>query len=320
MWDRSRGRRAAAFTLLELLVVVTIAAVALGMLLPAIQRVREAAARSKCKNHLKQLGTALHAFHDSKGFFPSGGERVQNTFAIGWAGQILYFVEEENRFRSIERLTANALKRVMPWRFKVAPHYGDNQLYTDPVKVFTCPASELGVFSPDVIAVDAQMNAPNQGALHFRGNAGSPTVMARDAPRPDFDYSTSGVIFPESRVRFIDIADGTSNTFLLGECSSADGWTPGSKGWGGIQPWTWGYYSAAPLDGYLMIDHKVLAHPIGYSGDFLPNATPFRSAHSGKGANMLFADCSVRYLPSTTDLTVLQILATRAGGEVTPDF
>ena len=174
MWDRSRGRRAAAFTLLELLVVVTIAAIALGMLLPAIQRVREAAARSKCKNHLKQLGTALHSFHDTYGFFPSGAERNQNSFAIGWAGRVLPFVEEENRFRGIERLTTNALKKVMPWRYKVQPHYGDNQLYTDPVKVFVCPASELGAFSPDVIAVDSQMNAPNQGALHYRANAGSP--------------------------------------------------------------------------------------------------------------------------------------------------
>jgi prepilin-type processing-associated H-X9-DG protein len=320
MWDRSRGRRAAAFTLLELLVVVTIAAIVLGLLLPAIQRVREAAARSKCKNHLKQLGIALHTFHDTKGCFPSGGERLASTFAIGWAGVILPFVEEENRFRGIERLAPSALKRVMPWRFKVPPHYGDNQLYTDPVKVFTCPASELGAFSPDVIAVDSQMNAPNQGALHFRANAGSPTVMARDAPRPDFDYSTSGVIYPESRVRITDIGDGPSQTFLLGESSSADGWTPGSKGWGGIQPWTWGYFSAAPQDGFLMIDHKVLAHPIGYAGDFLPNATPFRSAHSGKGANMLFADGSVRFLPATTNLTLLQALATRAGGEVAPDF
>lgn len=320
MWDRSRGRRAAAFTLLELLLVVTIAAVAIGMLLPAIQKVREAAARSKCKNHLKQLGTALHTFHDTYGSFPSGGERNQNTFAIGWAGRILPFVEEENRFRGIERLTTNALKKVMPWRFRSAPHYGDNQLYTDPVKVFTCPASELGVFSPDVIAVDFQMNAPNQGALHYRANAGSTTGPIRDAPRPEFDYTTSGVIFPESHVRMTDITDGSSNTFLLGESSSADGWTPGAKGWGGIQPWTWGYFSLAPQDGYLMIDHKMLSYPIGYAGDFLPNSTPYRSAHASRGANMLLADGSVRYLTATTDLTLLQSLATRAGGEVVPDF
>jgi len=321
MRDRSRGRRAAAFTLIELLVVMTIAAVMVGLLLPAIQRVREAAARSKCKNHLKQLGTALHTFHDMYGSFPSGGERLQNTFAIGWAGRVLPFIEEENRYRGIDRLTTGALKKVMPWRYKFAPHYGDNQLYTDPVKVFVCPASELGVFSPDVIAVDSQMNAPNQGALHYRANAGSSLGPVRDAPRgPDYDYATSGVIFPDSHVRMTDITDGSSTTILLGECSSAAGWTPGSKNWGGIQPWTWGYFSLAPQDGYLMIDHKMLAHPIGYSGDFLPNSTPYRSAHSGRGANMLFADGSVRYLPATTDLTLLQNLATRAGGEVVPDF
>ena len=322
MWDRSRGRRAAAFTLLELLVVVSIAAIMVGLLLPAVQRVREAAARSKCKNHLKQLGTALHSYHDAFGSFPSGGERnVQNTFAIGWAGSILQFVEEENRYRAINRLTTNALKRVMPWRYKFPPHYGDNQLYTDPVKVFICPASELGAFSPDVIAVDSQMNAPNQGALHYRANAGSSTSMVRDSMLPDFDYTTSGLIFPDSHVRMTDIIDGASNTLLLGECSSADGWAPGSKNWGGIQPWTWGYFGTPSQDGYLMIDHKMLAYPIGYAGDFLPNSTPYRSAHAGRGANMLLADGSVRYMTATTDLTLLQSLATRAGGEVgPPDF
>jgi prepilin-type processing-associated H-X9-DG protein len=320
MWDRSRGRRAAAFTLLELLVVVTIAAIMVGLLLPAIQRVREAAARSKCKNHLKQLGTALHAYHDTYGFFPSGAERgVQNTFAIGWAGRILQFVEEENRYRGIDRIVPSALKRVMPWRFKDAPHYGDNQLYTDPVRVFVCPASELGAVSPDVIAVDAQMFAPFQGALHYRANAGSATQI-RDSMRPEFDYTTSGVIFPESHVRMTDIVDGVSNTLLLGECSSANGWAPGSRNAGGIQPWTWGYFKLPSQDGYLMIDHKMLAYPIGYSGDFLPNSTPYRSAHAGRGANMLLADGSVRYLTATTDLTLLQSLATRAGGEVVPDF
>ena len=121
-------------------------------------------------------------------------------------------------------------------------------------------------------------------------------------------------------MRLIDITDGTSTTFLLGECSSAQGWTRGSKGWGGIQPWTWGYSSMAPQDGFLMIDHKSLAYPIGYAGDFLPNSTPYRSAHLGGGANMLFADGSVRYLSTTTDLNLLQILATRAAGEVVPNF
>jgi prepilin-type processing-associated H-X9-DG protein len=320
MWDRSRGRRAAAFTLLELLVVVTIAAIMVGLLLPAVQRVRDAAARSKCKNHLKQLGTALHSFHDAYGSFPSGTDfGVQNKFAIGWAGRVLQFVEEENRYRAIEKLTASALKKVMPWRYKDPPHYGDNQLYTDPVKVFICPASELGAFSPDVVAVDSQMNAPNQGALHYRANAGS-SASLRETMRPDYDYTTSGIIYPDSHVRMTDIVDGSSNTLLLGECSSA-GWAPGSKNWGGIQPWTWGYFSLPSQDGHLMIDHKMLAYPIGYSGDFLPNSTPYRSAHAGRGANMLLADGSVRYMTATTDLKLLQSLATRAGGEVgMPDF
>src|SRR5207244_12836411 len=112
-----------------------------------------------------------------------------------------------NRARGMERLGAQAVTRGMPWRYKKPPHYADSPLYTDPVKVFICPASELGAFSPDVIAVDSQINAPNQGALHYRANAGASTVLVRDVGRADFDYSTSGVIYPASHVRLIELTD-----------------------------------------------------------------------------------------------------------------
>src|SRR5262249_53335488 len=114
---------------------------------------------------------------------------------------------------------------------------------------------------------------------------------------------------------------GTSNTFLLGESSSAQGWQLGSRGWGGIQPWTWGFYFYTdPELAWLMIDHKNIRYPIGYAGQFRANETPFRTAHPNRGANFAMTDGSVKYLSSTTDLNVLHRIATRNGGEVVGDL
>jgi prepilin-type processing-associated H-X9-DG protein len=124
-----------------------------------------------------------------------------------------------------------------------------------------------------------------------------------------------------------DCPDGTSNTILLGERSSAANWLPYPTAspftWGRIQPWTWGYFRytspTVPTEaGWLMIDHKFVQYPINHpiGGNLVPNATPYRSAHAGDGANFVMADGSVQYLPRTsTDLAVLKAMATRNGGE-----
>jgi prepilin-type N-terminal cleavage/methylation domain-containing protein/prepilin-type processing-associated H-X9-DG protein len=313
------GSERRGFTLIELLVVIAIIAVLIGLLLPAVQKVREAANRAKCQNNVKQLSLALHNYHDAYQVFPSGGER-QYGYLIGWTARVFPFFEEANRLAAIEQITANALNRIEPWRELVPPHNGDSPLFTSPVALFVCPSSELGSRSPDIIYPNnPEINAHNQGALHYRANGGSAN-LGFVPPPPDWPhrgYTTSGVIYPESRVHITDVTDGASNTLLLGECSSAQGWDLGSRGWGGIQPWTWGYYYYPPPDGgYLMLDHKYIQFPIGYGGSFLANQTPFRSAHPGRGANFAFVDGSVKFLPNTTDLNVLHELATRAGGEV----
>ncbi len=326
MATAQRPRRA--FTLIELLVVIAIIAVLIGLLLPAVQKVREAANRMKCQNNLKQFALALHNYHDANNHFPPGTWRLHGH-VIGWTAQVFPYLEEENRIRAIEEFGPSALYRFTPWRRSQPPHNGGHLVFTSPVPTFVCPSSELGSKSPDVIPEDAEVNAPNHGALHYRANAGSANLglvpgFEGGARQPQRDYVTSGVIYPESRCRITDVTDGSSNTFLLGESSSARGWQLGSKGAGGIQPWTWGffYYGAGsdPDRGYLMVDHKYVRHPIGFGGDFLPNATPFRSAHAGGGANFAFVDGSVRFLPANTDLNLLHQLATRAGGEVNGGF
>jgi prepilin-type processing-associated H-X9-DG protein len=323
-------------------VVIAIIAVLIGLLVPAVQKVREAANRMSCTNNLKQLGLALHNYHDTYNQFPHGAIRHgQPLYTFGWAAKILPYFEQDNRHRAMLafpsfRITSlsnpagytfNFIEGAQPWRVKVAPHYGDSPLFTDPIAVLICPSSELGKQSPDAgWAGHAEINANNQAALHYRANGGSPTLgfVAGRSPNATNQlyrgYTTSGVIYPESKVTITGITDGSSNTLLLGETSSALGATrTGMSNWGFIQPWTWGSYNyndySAVEGGYLMVDHKYVQYPINYKGVYLPNQTPYTSNHPG-GANFVFSDGSVRFLTSTTSLVTLQALATRNGNEV----
>jgi prepilin-type N-terminal cleavage/methylation domain-containing protein/prepilin-type processing-associated H-X9-DG protein len=317
--------RRVGFTLIELLVVIAIIAILIGLLLPAVQKVREAAARMQCSNNLKQLGLAMHNHHDAIGYLPSGGDKNAGVlYLIGWPGHLFPYFEEGNRRMTIDGFTGNALLTVMPWRLRAAPHNGEHLIYSGPVKTFVCPASELGSKSPDAWNTSTpDITAVNQGALHYRANGGAATVgLVQGIWSRHAWYSTSGVVYPTSQVKLTDITDGTSNTLLFGETSSAKGRALVSRSWGGIQPWTWGYYNynpaapANPNNGWLMLDHKVVTYPIGYAGSFFTNETPFTSAHAGGGVNIAMSDGSVRFLTASTPLATLQALATRAGGEI----
>lgn len=320
-----RGRsfgRSSAFTLVELLVVIAIIGILVGLLLPAVQAAREAARRMSCQNNLKQLGLAFHNFHDTNRSFPTGGDKKSGVrYVLGWTAWIMPFIEQSNRKNTIDAsYTASpAMNFVMPWRFTAAPHNGATSLYTDAVPTFACPGSELGLTSPDAWNTsNPEVNAVNQGALHYRANGGSATLgLVQGTQSRHAWYSTSGIVYPNSKIRFGDITDGTTNTLLMGETSTAKGRTLVSRSWGGIQPWTWGYYYYnSDTLGWLMIDHKVVTYPIGYAGSFFTNEIPFTSNHGDGGANVALCDGSVRYLARTTPLQLLQELATRSNGEI----
>jgi prepilin-type N-terminal cleavage/methylation domain-containing protein len=232
-----------AFTLIELLVVIAIIAILIALVVPAVQKVREAVARIQCANNLKQLGLALHSYHDSFKSLPTGGAK-RNGYLIGWPARIMPFIDEGNRVKAIEAMRADALNTIEPWRLTAAPNNGASPVFTTPVMTFVCPSSELGSLSPDIqYPNNPEIQATNQGALHYRANGGAVTLgLVQSTYSRHAWYATSGVIYPESQVRFTDITDGTSNTLLLGETSSALGRAHMPDTWGGIHPWTWGFY------------------------------------------------------------------------------
>ncbi|QEL17945.1 DUF1559 domain-containing protein [Limnoglobus roseus] len=202
----SHSRRQFGFTLIELLVVIAIIAILIGLLLPAVQKVREAAARISCSNNLKQFGIAAHGYADANGKFPylrSGGGQNRHT----WAMLLLPYVEQTGLF--------NAYKNPITG---VSQTDGfNNQTSTDPaidaarnsaVKIFFCPSRRSpGMLSPIDVG-STIMGQPSDYAACVGNDGTTPSTGM---------FQTVNSKHTEAGLRFADMVDGTSNTLLLGE-------------------------------------------------------------------------------------------------------
>jgi prepilin-type N-terminal cleavage/methylation domain-containing protein/prepilin-type processing-associated H-X9-DG protein len=327
----SQHRRA--FTLIELLVVIAIITILIGLLLPAVQKAREAALRTKCQNHLKQLALASHNYHDVYQFFPPGydvsGPGKQTSLFV----ELLPFVEQDNVYRRWD-FTNPAANQAG----------GPSALAATVVPVYVCP------MDPIFINPQNRGNGNWAALTSYAGNGGSRTLMPVNATNDGiFLQTTAGT----GRIRFGQITDGTSNTLLFGERLHADGkWDsflsapflppPTDPPFAPISTFgVWaptGLYGIADvtLSGQATINYS---QPFGYQPP-VPTVPPtppqpipwpafqpfyenrlaaFGSRHTG-GANFALADGSVRFISQTLPLATLQALCTRAGGEVaSPD-
>jgi prepilin-type N-terminal cleavage/methylation domain-containing protein/prepilin-type processing-associated H-X9-DG protein len=297
----SRQRRPdvrSAFTLLELLVVLAIVAVLLGLLLPAVQKVRETAARAKCQNSLKQLALALHQYHDVCNSLPPGHRSAANPQRMpqsGWTLSILPYIEQPALYTN-----ALAAYRMDPYPFHNPPHSG----LSAPVPLLACfsdartPGPALSQRTHELVAFTSYLGVSGK------------------------DYSThDGVLYQDSQIRFSSITDGTSNTLMLGERPpSADlqfGWW-----YAGV-----GQLGSGSAELILGVRDKNL-QPIRAGSPCGPGAYPygpsnfndpcgmfhFWSPHAG-GANFACVDGSVHLLTYTAN-PIMPALASRAGGEV----
>ncbi len=294
-----RRPRRTAFTLIELLVVIAIIAVLIGLLVPAVQKVREAAARLQCKNNLKQIGLALHSYHDRMGGFPSGytsavaadGSDVGPGW--GWAAALLPDVEQDNLYRQITfakdiRDPANAFAR------------------TRPLKVFKCPSDQL---LDTFVVNDAGGQALAEVAhANYVGMFGTPEIT-------DNGGAGNGVFFRNSRVRIGDITDGTSNTLMVGERSSdlaLATWTGAVTG--GVVPPRRPSALGAEGAPVLVLGHTGEAAEGHTPNNAINHVDDFASRHT-QGVNFLFGDGSVRNINDRISPVAWEALGTRAGGE-----
>jgi prepilin-type N-terminal cleavage/methylation domain-containing protein/prepilin-type processing-associated H-X9-DG protein len=192
-------RRRIGFTLIELLVVIAIIAVLIGLLIPAVQKVREAANRAKCKNNLKQIALGLHLYHDTNGFFPQNSDRF-----VGWAVFLLPYLEQTALHQQINPFQQSMQNGVT--NAALLP------LFQTRLSVFLCP-SDVGKDLND----NRLFPPPPSGALmlarsNYPANGGDHNPLAQEP--------ASGVISNTTRLNMRTITDGTSATFLVGERST----------------------------------------------------------------------------------------------------
>jgi prepilin-type processing-associated H-X9-DG protein len=282
-------RKRSASTLIELLVVIAIIAILIGLLLPAVQKIREAANRMKCSNNLKQQVIGLHNYHDTTTTLPPAYSGVGTAPGWGWSTHILPYVEQDNMHRQL-RVTSlvfgNGANPSTPTQHPL----GQQRL-----AIFRCPADPSPDQNPERLFF---------GTSNYRAVAG-PTTYPFFFP----DQDMGGIMFQNSAIRLTDISDGTSQTLAVGECILDQQIGKRACIWAGM---------TGMRDGSIWISDVMwwVDESTAKVNGSAPQA--FSSRHPG-GAMFAFCDGSVRFFKDNTDPNIVRWLAGRNDGVIVPN-
>jgi prepilin-type N-terminal cleavage/methylation domain-containing protein/prepilin-type processing-associated H-X9-DG protein len=307
----SSFKRRKAFTLIELLVVIAIIAILIALLVPAVQKVREAAARTQCVNNLKQLALATHGFHDVNKRLPAGQINPGNTDPNATVTHVNYFPGvETNRDR-------------YSWAVMSMPFYEQETLLTTirqqvvSTGQYACQAGcTANQIKPPVLSCPSDPGAgfthPSEGfSTNYVGNIGTSYATA----------GQNGVFYPRSKTRLTDITDGTSNTILFSEIRvGLGGDDRRGRLWNAWDGET--LFSTAYLPNTLNADAcyscgtaNPLAPCTAVGSNFVASNQTARSGHPG-GVNVAWADGTVRFIPNSVTIAIWQGISTARIGEV----
>jgi prepilin-type N-terminal cleavage/methylation domain-containing protein/prepilin-type processing-associated H-X9-DG protein len=295
--------RRSAFTLVELLVVITIISILVSLLLPAVQSAREAARRVQCMNNLKQMGLGLIMYHDAHRHFPSGMKRTDfpNPLEHGfWSGEILPYLEQANL-----KLT---IRKDQSWKEGPGPNPAALKVR---LGVFRCPSA----VAPTTINHEVLNRVP----CTYLGCASGTTARESGPGLLINSEKLDGMLYLNSEIRMLGVRDGTSQTLLVGESlfdtsvrepddtgaiQIVDHWYIGSSGVSPNEMSEALGSSAAPINSIFRDDVHVDNKELGFS-----------SRHPG-GAQAVYVDGHVSFLTDDIDTQVWSALGSRNGGEV----
>jgi prepilin-type N-terminal cleavage/methylation domain-containing protein/prepilin-type processing-associated H-X9-DG protein len=331
-----------AFTLIELLVVIAIIGILIALLLPAVQKVREAGNRINCSNNLRQMAVAMHHYESGRGHFPPAfkGDGTPIAYFASWSvlAELNPYLEQTAIYNRMD-LTLQTFESTIPFNITIPNQYAVQQT----VKLFLCPSDKMRPVTMGNAYGVPVLGPTNYAVCNGSGtNGGSP-------------WEADGAFIARRTMRLADIVDGTSNTAMLSESilgegtESASGPAPGPLStvysYLGGQPLSEGACASATLwnverlRGFMWASGEIRC--ASYNHYFPPNAPQAdcvtfdvrpgptrytalgwraaRSRHSG-GVNLALCDGSVRFVVNSIDLPVWRGLATRAGNESLGDF
>jgi len=314
----SKNRRAWGFTLIELLVVIAIIAILIALLLPAVQQAREAARRTQCRNQMKQLGIALHNYHDNFNVMPPGAVNpgvdaiAQLPYSnnctvecrnIVWSLAILPYIEQTALYNQINF----SLPITKAQRSGTGPATDQGALFTFEVTAFRCP-SDVPYAEP--------LNQGGQGHYAITNGRRSSYWFPARTIMEDLtstwageSTTTRGMFGINGACRLTDVKDGTSNTMMLVESPFRKNATVYGPWWNG-----WNY-----TNGVVFGQVPNNKGGCGGGGNGCPYAWGAGSAHTG-GFHSLMADGAVRFLSDNTSFTLIQGLQTIGGQEILGEF